>query len=186
MGSTVGSVAFQLSVAIYPQHFQDYAWVVKYVWIVWAIIWAGWLLSHPGFLGRFFGKTANPAAVIPTKAKIVTASGESTIAAGRDVYYNSPPPTPKPEAAELPQVDSHPKVNNVVLVRPKSVFVDPGIQSVSLYQRENDTGLLALVACFRNEGVFGKDFANEYNVFSTVRYFDDKGSEIEEGITRLC
>lgn len=54
LGSTLGSIAFQLTVALKPQSFQSYGWAVKYVWIMWALIWLIWLATHANV--RAFGR----------------------------------------------------------------------------------------------------------------------------------
>jgi hypothetical protein len=50
VASALGSIAFQATVAIYPQRLQEFAWAVKWVWIGWAAIWVIWLVTHYGTL----------------------------------------------------------------------------------------------------------------------------------------
>lgn len=51
-GTAVGSVAFQASVAIWPQYLARYAWAVKYVWMAWFVFLLSWLITHEKVLGR--------------------------------------------------------------------------------------------------------------------------------------
>src|SRR5713101_913963 len=55
LGSTVGSVAFQISVALYPHYLQQYSWVIKYVWILWGVIWLTWAVTNLAFWTKLFG-----------------------------------------------------------------------------------------------------------------------------------
>lgn len=41
----LGSIAFQLSLVLWPQKLQPYAWAVKYVWMVWAVAGVVWLIA---------------------------------------------------------------------------------------------------------------------------------------------
>src|SRR5690242_457602 len=44
--TTLGSIAFQVSIALWPQYLRQYAWAVKYIWIAWAICLCAWLLFY--------------------------------------------------------------------------------------------------------------------------------------------
>jgi len=63
LAPTLGSIAFQASVALYPQTLQHYAWLVRWVWIAWAIIWLVWLVTHPRFVGSLLGYSGKAASV---------------------------------------------------------------------------------------------------------------------------
>jgi hypothetical protein len=56
MGSALGSIAFQLSVALWPQYFRSYGWAIKYVWIAWLVVWVVWLAVHPTLLGKLWSR----------------------------------------------------------------------------------------------------------------------------------
>src|SRR5580693_592415 len=89
-GSMVGSIAFQLSVAIYPQQLQNYAWAVKYVWLTWLIVWIAWLISHPSLLGASWNKPAPSKPTAPL-ARAEATGGNATATGGSVVqYFNSP------------------------------------------------------------------------------------------------
>ncbi len=47
VGSVMGSAAFQLSVALFPEQLQHYAFLVKWVWIGCGLCWFFWLFTHP-------------------------------------------------------------------------------------------------------------------------------------------
>jgi hypothetical protein len=71
-GSTVGSLAFQITVAIYPQQLQGYSWAVKWLWIAWGVIWVTWLILHPKFLGGLFSGNTKPESKPGEPAGVVT------------------------------------------------------------------------------------------------------------------
>lgn len=58
VGSVMGSVAFQLSVALWPNHLQQCAFLVKWVWIGCGLFWLAWLLSHPWMRRHVYARAA--------------------------------------------------------------------------------------------------------------------------------
>jgi hypothetical protein len=56
VGTALGSLAFQLSVLIWPDKFKHYAWAVKWLWVGWFVCLLIWLLTHEKLLG---GKLRN-------------------------------------------------------------------------------------------------------------------------------
>jgi hypothetical protein len=86
VGSLMGSVAFQLSVAIWPNQFQHYAFLVKWVWIGCGLFWLAWLLSHPWIRRHVYAR----AAIFPPSQSPVM-----------------PLPTPQPSTAAKPSRLTH-------------------------------------------------------------------------------
>jgi hypothetical protein len=94
----LASVAFQLSILIWPQTFQQYAWVVKYVWMLCGVMWLIWFITHPDLLGRFLtNKTADAPQSTPLQSQIAnpTLSANPVI----NVY------PPAPERADVPKYE---------------------------------------------------------------------------------
>ncbi len=96
----LGSIAFQLSLALWPQRLQPYSWAVKYIWMAWAgagVVWLiAWLASE---------KPADVPPAAPT-APSITFAPVITQTANPVVLQNPAPPvqpptmkseTPKPE-----------------------------------------------------------------------------------------
>lgn len=54
------STAFQISVALYPDQLQHYAFLVKWVWIACGLCWMIWLLSHPWMQQHLWHCHASP------------------------------------------------------------------------------------------------------------------------------
>ena len=42
--ATVTSAALTISTAVWPSVFQQYAWVVKYLWVLAVVLWIAWLV----------------------------------------------------------------------------------------------------------------------------------------------
>ena len=47
VGSVMASVAFQFSVALYPDQLHHYAFLVPWIWVASGLCWAGWFFTHP-------------------------------------------------------------------------------------------------------------------------------------------
>jgi len=91
-GSTVGSIAFQLSVAVWADVFHKYAWTVKYVWLLWGVIWLVWIVTHPSIVGGWLRAQPLPAGA--GASSNVSGSPNVTagsVAVGRDAYFGYPP-----------------------------------------------------------------------------------------------
>src|SRR6476620_10293573 len=107
-GSTVGSIAFQLSVAVWPDVFHKYAWTVKYVWLLWGVIWLVWIVTHPSIVGGWLRAQPLPAGA--GASSNVSGSPNVTagsVAVGRDAYFGYPPSTtvtPSPADTKEKQV----------------------------------------------------------------------------------
>jgi hypothetical protein len=69
--SGMASIAFQLTVLIWPQKFQSYGPYVRWLWILTGVLFLIWLLSHPSikkFLG--FPGTRQPGVSAPSTVNI--------------------------------------------------------------------------------------------------------------------
>jgi hypothetical protein len=52
LASTVATIAFHSSLAIWPDRLQQWAWTVKYLWALSVLLWMIWIFSHPWLAGR--------------------------------------------------------------------------------------------------------------------------------------
>jgi len=53
-GTAMGSLAFQLTVALWPEKLKNYAWAVKYLWWGWALCLLLWVVTHEKIFGARF------------------------------------------------------------------------------------------------------------------------------------
>ena len=95
----LGSIAFQLSLALRPQKLQPYSWAVKYIWMAWAaagVVWLiAWLASKkPADVGP-----AAPTAPSITFAPVITQNANPVVLQNQAAPV--PPPTAKPETPKL-------------------------------------------------------------------------------------
>ena len=172
VGSAVGSVAFQVSVALYPQTLQHYAWAVRYVWIAWGGIWLLWLLA------RLLQK---PSDSLPPGA-VQTANPVQTV--NQTVVVN-PAPAPPPI---LPRPVAQPPIPNVRLLEPEvtKIRIREHGQRVMFLERNDNRGddeVDALLAHFRNDAVFGREIAPVRYAGVHLKFFDADNNEIGHGVS---
>lgn len=95
------------------------------------------------------------------------------------------PPHPKPQPAPPTDAKKQEKsLHNIKLVRTKNVFVEA--RSDGFYEVGTNTGLIAYVACFRNEALFGQDDIEDASDVSTTMHFFEGSEEILEGVAGGC
>lgn len=170
IGSVLGSIAFQVSVALYPETLRDYAWLVKYVWIAWAVVWFIWLIIHPAFLGSLVRRSA--AAPAPAGPQNPTQTVNVNVGGPHDVRHAQPPPR-----AAIPRARP-----NLICLGPQSTrvrFFD-NTREQYFHRNTDQNGLAALIVCFRNE----PKGARAEHVRVNVVYRDKDGKEIGTGIAR--
>jgi hypothetical protein len=151
VGSTLGSIAFQVSVALYPQALQQYAWLVKWLWIAWAVIWITWLLLHPKLLGfPLGGKTQEKMEKPETKGRflIEDSFNPNFTQIGSPVHLHVGDINREEARKPLPPIEK-PKPNIVSLGPPRVIDVDPA--SGNFHEVDHAAPAIALRACFRNE-----------------------------------
>jgi hypothetical protein len=105
--SALGSIAFQASVALYPQTLQHYAWLVRWLWIAWAAGLFIWLVTHLNFVRSLLGRSQKEpfaTASAPSPSVETHATISPTISPVIAPVFNygplaspSPPETPKHE-----------------------------------------------------------------------------------------
>ena len=61
--TTLGSIAFQISVALWPESLRQYAWAVKYVWMLCGAAWLILLVTHPKIIALINGPARNDSTV---------------------------------------------------------------------------------------------------------------------------
>lgn len=174
VGSVVGSFAFQITVAIWPDKLHSYAWIVKYVWIVWAVIWLLWLM-HWWTARQYERKPAAPAAV--TADDFARTSAPPTAA----IEPNPPSRTfPRVAQQRLPREEP-----NLIFLNARTMRVTYGMDEA--FRSSADLAdPPAVVACFRNEPVPGRRVVDAEFVKAQVLYRDARGEEIGNGIPSAC
>lgn len=92
VGTTLGSIAFQVTVTFYPAQLQPYAHWVKWAWVAWALIWLTWLASHPSIFGNVLGAKKLAATPAPQSPQSIDIS--PTISPVFAPVFNNYPVTP--------------------------------------------------------------------------------------------
>jgi hypothetical protein len=98
----VGSVAFQITVALWPDRLQKVAWLIPWTWGLWAAIWIVWLITHPTFISSIFGRSIKleadgPPKYIPppqVQASVSDSGNSAATATGNSLSVNFPAPAP--------------------------------------------------------------------------------------------
>jgi hypothetical protein len=188
-GSTLGSIAFQASIALYPQTLQQYAWLVKWLWMAWAIIWIAWLLFHPKFLGSLFnGKAERPRDEHRDSVRIkdsFTQKQEFNPVFAPKIEIGTIAPTPTSPPA--PQSAVPPRKPNVHYKSARTCYlgIDEDVTGgFILREIDHDTGASGIVVCYRNEPTAGIRTASDVAVHLTLR--DAEGKEIGTGVSKAC
>jgi hypothetical protein len=189
-GSTVGSLAFQITVAIYPQQLQGYAWAVKWLWLAWALIWITWLILHPKFVGGLFSGNTRP------ESKAGESAGVVTIKDSLKQEFNpvfSPkieigiPPTSPPRPLPPPTPPNPQRQPNVhyksVRVAPISIKNDSDDEFI-FREVSQDIDAKAVIVCYRNDPIVGVKTATNVSAHLTLR--NKEGAEIGTGISKAC
>jgi hypothetical protein len=105
VGSLMGSIAFQVSVALYPDKLQHYAYLVKWVWIACGVSWMAWLLSHPWMRTHLWAHSSK-------------------------AQQNHLPTAPQPETQHETRHKS--PIHNVQFVGFKRIPIDPDLPELAL------------------------------------------------------
>lgn len=88
---TLGSAAFQLSLAIWPQKLQPYAWAMKYVWLAWAaavvLLAVMWLAARNS---NAVAAAAAPASSQITFAPVITQTTNQMVTQGNASPQSGP------------------------------------------------------------------------------------------------
>ena len=190
-GSTLGSIGFQASVAIWPDELQKLAWLVPWIWGLWAVIWLIWLATHPALVGAVFGKKKSTP-VQPPEAPYQR-TGDVRVGDFRggdvktgDIHINLPPTIPP--ASPFPRYEKpEEKIANVKFLRAKDVNLrfDP-YEGLSFHETDGPRNLIGLVACFRNDAIYGQVVSPAKYLRAHLRFMDASGQEIGTGISGAC
>ena len=210
-GSTLGSIAFQVTVAIWPEELHKLAWVVPWVWGLWAVIWVAWLASHPSFWKPMLGAKENKASEPPIRERAIevvkhlqqTQNANPSIS-NAPTFHNAPvfapritiaTPTPAPPAIPVEAVPvqrEQPKHNIVFLGADfvKIAYSGPGfsrttdgMHSFSEVVGTSRGDMIGLVARFRNEAVFGQDIRAIRRARAHLKLFGKRSREIGTGFS---
>ncbi len=113
------------------------------------------------------------------------AGGSSTATGIRELHLHGISALPAVPARVIPHEEKR-EPHNILLVRPKKVFVEDAMNGSGLYEREYPTGYQAFVACLRNEPTTTSQPSDEKYVTASVVCLDDQNVEIEEGVSGVC
>ena len=211
IAATAGSVAFQASLALWPHTLQQYAWAVKYVWILSVVLWVLWILTHPSVRRAIAAGANEPrtelsdkiterASVSHTANPIQTANpsltanptqtqNASAIAFGKyeehHHYHAVTAPTPPP-ASPAPAPD--PALVNVRFIGARAIKLTWNRSRDLVYFTESTSGrgdIVGLIACFRNEYQYGREVRPIREARSHVKLFEAGGQEIGTGFSSV-
>lgn len=141
--STAASVAFQVSIALWPNELQHWSWAVKYLWYVSGVLWLVWIATSPA-VRRVFGKIdssgSDKLSFPPINiAPVISTTISPTISQGQ---ANSP------EVADRHAEEPEPGPNSLRFVQVERVRVD-GFGCI--WRRREDGPVWALVGIVRND-----------------------------------
>jgi len=141
--STAASVAFQVSIALWPNELQHWSWAVKYLWYVSGVLWLVWIATSPA-VRRVFGKidssgsdtrslpSINIAPVISTTISPTISQRQANSREAADPHLEEPEPGP----------------NSLSFVQVERIRVD---EFAGIWRRREDGPVWALVGILRND-----------------------------------
>jgi hypothetical protein len=185
-GSTLGSIAFQASVALYPQTLQQYAWLVRWIWVAWAAVWIIWLLTHPTFLVGLFGRQSTEHVSKSDAVAIKESFNPHFNQTGPSITVpitvnNAPPVQP---STPIPDTSYRPPKPNITFLGARTIKLgSTNSNGVSFFQNESGA-VLGVIACFRNQAKYGEQIKPIYDARSHLRFVDTEGNEIGLGVSR--
>jgi hypothetical protein len=89
VATTLGSVAFQASVALSPDKLRPYSWAVKYLWLTCVALWIIWVLTHPK-LGKLWHSDSRPLPPAPNQTINVSPTISTTVSPIITANFNQP------------------------------------------------------------------------------------------------
>jgi len=187
IASALGSIAFQLSVALWPQYFRNYSWAIRYVWMTWFAVWAVWLATHPTLLGRLW---KSPASTSELHKPVVASSVQDSF----NPILTQTGPTlnvnlgfPSDLAGNRSTGEVHESKRNVVCLGAKIVNLrHDGYQGDSFHNTAAENSIVGVVACFRNDAVYGVKVDSVQRARSHLKFLNVSGTEIGTGVSRAC
>lgn len=190
MGSALGSIVFQVTIAIWPEKLHKLAWLVPWAWGLWAVIWLTWLVTHPTFISSLWARqeplpTAQPAAPLSNTGNVKVGDLRSGDIRTGDIHINIPPIL-RPELLPRQQQTEEAKTN-IEFLRAKDVNLRfDSYQGLSFHETDEERNLPGLVACFRNDGIYGSKIRTARYLRAHLRFMDADGQEIGTGISGAC
>jgi hypothetical protein len=111
------------------------------------------------------------------------AAAGGSIAAARDVILGYQPPAPSP-APPPRRAEELPSVPDIIFLRTRTITIDfsDGIP----YEKQAGEGAMAVIACLRNDPVYGKNLAEPKHIAGGIVFRDANGEEIGNGVQRGC
>jgi len=199
-GTAVGSLAFQASVAIWPQRLAQYAWLVKYFWMAWFVFMLSWLITHERVLGRklkrLWGVEDDLPRVPPIPTPVLPPSvtenksesnpkqelHQTGVTVETHIHGIGRDPVPlKPPTEKFKE-----RITNVQCLGPKATYISAVPDrngTMKFHTSPGKTHLSALIVCFRNNAVYGKDIGPILKATVHLKFFNEHGDEIGNGIS---
>jgi hypothetical protein len=175
LATGAASVAFQLSLAIWPDKLQHYAWAVKYVWMFCAALWVLLLLSYLFTRDGIDSRGANlPSGLAPPGITVnVSPTISATFSAGQS---SAPENRPQPPAATAAVATDD--ISNLLCIKGEIASVAEGafcLEKVSLTDAV-DAGDPAAVVTIANDPI-GNKTTTEADVRASIVFLDKQGNE---------
>lgn len=105
-----------------------------------------------------------------------TANPVINVYAGQATPAAAPVPAPRREMT-----------HNVVFLGARTVGLqEDGYEGLSFHESTANTHLTGIVACFRNQPIYGRTIGSVYSARVHLRFMDSGGAEIGTGLSRAC
>lgn len=99
-----------------------------------------------------------------------------------DIHIHNPPPQ-LPEPPSVPRVEEPKESSRLTFLGAKVINVRLG--NGGLYEVSDAGDSIGIKMCFRNQVVYGQPTKTAYGVKAHLRFMDDAGSEIGEGVSGI-
>jgi len=194
--SALGSLAFQLSVALWPGKLAQYAWLVKYVWMAWFVFLLSWLLTHEKVLGRkmkkFWGveddERGQPQPFIPTIPLVENKQELNQTGFKFEQHIHSPTATPVPVPVSKPLYTPPPQPKHRIrFLGPATISLNTTKHNYQewLIESEKLTDLQGIIVTFRNDTAMDQ-VKTIPKAGAHLSFFGKNGKEIGSGISTPC
>jgi hypothetical protein len=183
------SAAFQIALA--AGQLKNYYWLSPYLWGISGTSLVVWFVLN--FKRLFVGESGKQSAPSPVPrtgdVKVGdTKTGDIHFAPIIQVGHNPPPPPVVPQQAKPVLPKPIQKQSNVKFLSARKVNLvsDRGSGYAKYMEVPKKSHYEGIIACFRNEGIYGTPVKQFDDVIAYVRFFDDAGNEIGRGVKGAC
>jgi hypothetical protein len=188
--ATVTSVAFQASLAIWPDLLKEYTWMVKYIW---GLAVALWIVTGILYFLRAprpdLTQSQSPSSTPQALASGITFNISPTISSQINPVIKqhsdlAPSVAPPLRRATTPEP-------NLIFLSTRTIHVryaEPELYSLGVFSESSMSGNdpAAVVACFRNEPRDDSRVAEAAHVRAQILCRNSHGNEIGMGASRAC